>query len=90
MGGVTKPSVGRIVHYKSRGSADGKFPSVARAAIITDVRQGEQTQHEEDGKVVYIDHYEVKVTVFNPEGMFFTDWLEQGDAPGNWNWPPMV
>lgn len=32
------PSVGRIVHYVSRGSADGFFKPQCRAAIITVVR----------------------------------------------------
>lgn len=36
-----KPSIGRIVHYMTRGSADGKFSSVCRAAIVTEVN-GEQ------------------------------------------------
>ncbi len=76
-----QPTVGRIVHYKSRGSADGVFPSVARAAIVTDVRPIIAPKDELQG-------FECKLTVFNPEGMFFTDWLIQGDAPGNWNWPP--
>lgn len=77
------PTVGRIVHYKSRGSADGVFPSVPRAAIVSDVR-------EKISSGVQTGIHEVKLTVFNPEGLFFTDWLTQGDAPGNWNWPPIV
>lgn len=32
------PSVGRIVHYQSRGSADGHFRPEPRAAIITEVQ----------------------------------------------------
>lgn len=31
------PAVGRIVHYRSRGSADGVFKAECRAAIITEV-----------------------------------------------------
>lgn len=31
------PSVGRIVHYTSPGSADGVHPSACRAAIVTEV-----------------------------------------------------
>lgn len=77
------PTVGRIVYYKSRGSADGVFPSVNRAAIITDVNAAPTRN---DGSTD-IAEYKVKLTVFNPEGIFFTDWLHQGDAPGNWNWP---
>ncbi len=29
------PTVGRMVHYMSRGSADGVFPPMPRAATIT-------------------------------------------------------
>lgn len=36
-----KPELGMDVHYVSHGSADGKYPSVCRAAKITDV--GENT-----------------------------------------------
>jgi hypothetical protein len=35
------PTIGRIVHYVSRGSADGRYPSTCRAAIVTAV-EGEQ------------------------------------------------
>ena len=31
------PSVGRVVHYVSRGSLDGVFPPTCRAAIVTEV-----------------------------------------------------
>lgn len=75
-----KPTVGRIVHYKSRGSADGVYPSVNRAAIITEVRHvfsnGNKTGEE------------VKLTVFNPEGLYLTPvWVKQGDNAAEWNWP---
>lgn len=32
---TTAPTVGRVVHYQSRGSADGLYPPEPRAAIIT-------------------------------------------------------
>lgn len=31
------PTVGRVVHYQSYGTPGGEYPSVPRAAIITDV-----------------------------------------------------
>ncbi len=34
---MTMPSVGRVVHYAARGSADGVFPVACRAAIVTEV-----------------------------------------------------
>lgn len=35
--GPGRPAVGRVVHYTSRGSADGVFAPLCRAAIVTDV-----------------------------------------------------
>jgi hypothetical protein len=62
---VQKPSVGRIVHYVSRGSADGKFAPECRAAIVTEVA--------EDGRTVGL-------CVANPAGLFFHP-LSDGGAP---------
>lgn len=76
-----KPTVGRVVYYKSRGSADGVFPSVDRAAIITDVRCSAHPDATEE-------NCEVRLSVFNPEGLFFTEWLSQGQKGGQWDWMP--
>lgn len=75
-----KPTVGRIVYYKARGSADGVFPKVDRAAIVTDVREHEPTS--------VPSAYDVRLTVFNPEGLYFTAWLNQGQEGGQWDWMP--
>ena len=80
-----KPTVGRVVYYKSRGSADGVFPSVDRAAIITDVMKDSTVINGSGGQMVDTG---VRLCVLNPEGMFFTDWLEQGQNGGNWDWMP--
>lgn len=77
---MVKPTVGRIVYYKARGSADGVFPKVDRAAIVTDVREHEPTSTPAC--------YDVRLCVMNPEGLFFTDWLEQGQEGGQWDWMP--
>lgn len=79
-----KPSVGRIVHYVSRGSADGIFQPECRAAIITDISE---------------DNGRVALCVLNPQGIFF-DWdLKYDDEnvatrstykPGTWHWPERV
>lgn len=69
---MIKPTVGRVVYYKARGSADGVFPKVDRAAIITDVKGSSQ----------------VKLCVMHPDGMMFTDWLPQGQDGGQWDWMP--
>lgn len=77
-----KPTVGRIVHYVARGSADGKFPKVCRAAQITEV----------DGK----GH--IGLIVANPTGLFFHPIADGGGCPyddrpseqrdgGTWHWP---
>ena len=69
-----KPTVGRMVYYKSRGSADGVFPSVDRAAVISEINEH--------------DSSEVRLVVFSPEGLFFTQLLKQGQKPGQWDWMP--
>lgn len=74
MGTIT-PTVGRMVYYKARGSADGVFPKKDRAGVITDISETA------DGK-------NVRLCVMNPEGLFFTDWLEQGQEGGQWDWMP--
>lgn len=68
---VVMPTVGRMVYYKARGSADGVFPKVDRAAIITDVKENQ-----------------VRLAVMNPEGLFFSGWLDQGQEGGQWDWMP--
>lgn len=87
-------SIGRDVHYVSRGSADGVFPPTCRAAKITEVG--------EDGLV--------GLAVLNPDGLYFLplagplggcahadqDDLPEGwvrlegtppGPPGTWHWP---
>ena len=74
------PSVGRVVHYLSRGSADGRFPPEARAAIVTEVSGSSE--------------YLVGLAVFNPTGIFLhsldSGGAIYGDQPGEWTWPPRV
>lgn len=62
---MTKPTVGRIVHYTSYGTPGGEYPSVCRAAIVTAV--DEYQPPGPDGK--FVGH--VSLAVLNPEGMFF-------------------
>lgn len=77
------PTIGRMVYYKALGSADGKYPSKDRAAVITDVQSNEAAT---EGKE--LEGYQVRLCVFNPEGLYFTPWLDQGDKPGQWDWMP--
>ncbi len=74
------PSVGRIVHYVSRGSADGVFLPVCRAAIVTDVDAGGVSNA-------------VSLAVLNPTGMYFDQGItqsENGREGGTWHWPERV
>ncbi len=85
-------SIGRDVHYVSRGSADGVFPATCRAAKITEVGEGGR----------------VGLAVLNPDGLYFHPLTKdggvayfdrgnlaegvvfEGDAPGlpcTWHWP---
>lgn len=75
-----KPSVGRIVHYVSYGTPGGEYPSVCRAAIITEADS-------EPGVTA------VGLAVLNPEGMFFNRDVthsEDDHRGGTWHWPERV
>lgn len=75
-----KPSVGRVVHYVARGSADGVFPPACRAATITDA--GSWVEVETRGPIVGDDGVQrrelsqrwdasaVHLHVMNPTGTF--------------------
>ncbi|MFJ2752647.1 hypothetical protein [Streptomyces sp. NPDC087297] len=69
------PTVARIVHYVSRGSADRTYPSTCRAALVTAVDESGQPA----------------LAVFNPEGLHFPGPLAYADpgplAAGTWHWP---
>lgn len=75
-----KPSIGRIVHYVSYGTPGGEYPSVCRAAVITDVS-------------VLCHREEVSLCVLNPEGLFFNKHVPHDEAEksgGTWHWPERV
>lgn len=78
-----QPSIGRVVHYVSRGSVDGQYPPTCRAATITEV----------DRELV-VDFYRspgsvpnVGLAVTNPTGVFFQSladggsWFDEGARP---------
>lgn len=84
---MTMPSIGRTVHYRSRGSADGRFQPECRAAIVTAVDTYQDG--EENGQ--HIGH--VSLAVLNPFGMFFDQGVMQDEdekAGGTWHWPGRV
>lgn len=66
------PTVGRVVYYKSYGTPGGEYPSVDRAAIITEVK----------------DITTVSLCVMNPTGFFFNQDVKQGQEGGQWDWMP--
>lgn len=82
---MTTPSVGRFVHYVSHGSADGTYPSVCRAAVVTEV----DTYHVGPSSAgVHIEH--VGLAVFNPTGLHLPHGVLQDEdehRPGTWHWP---
>lgn len=82
------PSVGRIVHYQSRGSADGVFAPEPRAAIITHVVEIADDDRAELEDALPI----VALCVLNPTGMFFHTHVAHSEEPlpGCWSWPPRV
>ncbi len=71
---MNTPSVGRIVHYHTRGSADGQFPPTVFASIITEVKNPTT----------------VSLATFGPSGLRFETDVSMGEEPGNWSWPAKV
>lgn len=78
---MQQPSIGRVVHYQSYGTPGGEYPSVPRAAIITDIVETE-------GVVAPV----VSLAVLNPTGLFFDRLVMYSETPtpGHWSWPPRV
>lgn len=72
------PTVGRIVHYVSHGSADGRYPKTCRAAVVTEVSAGRA------------DPEQIGLAVLNPTGIFFdrqSGHSEGVHRGGTWHWP---
>ena len=79
------PTVGRMVYYKARGSADGVYPKVDRAAVVTDVQEIKYSEGQNGSEPA---GFQCRLCVMNPEGLFFTAWLNQGQEGGQWDWMP--
>lgn len=62
---TTELGIGRIVHYVSRGSADGVFPRACRPAMITQIGVGGN----------------LGLVIFNPDGLFFHPLSKNGGSP---------
>lgn len=70
------PYIGQKVHYLSRGSADGVFLKLHRAAIVTDI--GSNTME-----------YAVSLFVMNPDGCYFNHMVEFDESAsigGTWHY----
>lgn len=74
-----KPRIGKSVHYRSRGSADGVFPPECRAALITKVHA--PLLPGDDGYVV--DLAVLKSGVWFDEDITYNEDME----PGTWHYP---
>jgi len=70
--------IGMGCHYVARGSADGVYPAVCRAAIITEALD--------------LESGVVGLMVANPTGLFFSQNIpyDPAGAPGTWHWPERV
>jgi hypothetical protein len=85
-----RPSVGSIVHYVSYGTPGGEYPSVCRAAVVTEVPDlgiDAKTMRPEDREL--LPDVLVGLAVLNPSGMFFPEAEYDGDGHrgGTWHWP---
>lgn len=69
-----KPFVGARVYYQAYGTPGGEYPSVPRAATITEVG--------ENGVC--------GLCVLNPTGLFFNREIHYSETPkpGCWSWMP--
>lgn len=73
---MQKPSVGRIVHYRSYGTPGGEYLPEPRAAIITAVAKD-------------ANDLRVSLCVLNPTGTFYNQNVAYSvTTPGCWSWPP--
>ena len=73
-----KPSIGRIIHYRSYGSPGGEFTSECRAAIVTAICPMDE---------------DCSLFVANPTGVFLNQECahdEETKAGGTWHWPERV
>lgn len=81
------PTVGRVVHYVSHGSADGTYPSICRAAVVSEVPTEIEGYYGEGSEP---NEHHVNLCVLNPTGIFFgqSAHAEPGEMKGGtWHWP---
>jgi len=77
---MKKPSMGRVVIYKHRGSADGEYDPIESPAIVQEV-------YDNGDDPIKCDLF----VMSNTGGIFFAKNVLEGDnAPGTWSWPKIV
>lgn len=76
-----KPTIGRIVHYRSYGTPGGEYTPQCRAAVVTQTIKG------------FMDAPLTGLAVLNPSGLFFEFAAQEdpagcaSDKGGTWHWP---
>lgn len=94
--GGRRPVLGDVVHYQAYGSADGRYASVCRAALVTEVGQWvtARTEVDDDGATRTVhqvwDAEAVACTVHNPTGTFHNTECRHSEGRcrgGTWHWP---
>lgn len=85
------PTIGRVVHYQSHGSSDGKFSSQCRAAIITEVPHRWPDSYDRHNDIVNGTDgvWVISLLVLNPGGMWHDQEVryDAGRGRGTWHWP---
>lgn len=83
-----RPTIGRIVHYHSRGSADGVFKPEPRAAVVTGISSDVEIRQDGYGRPFAVET--ISLAVLNPTGFFFNEKVPFSVEPraGHWSWPP--
>ncbi|MEU6340288.1 hypothetical protein ABZ883_04965 [Streptomyces sp. NPDC046977] len=90
------PVLGDTVHYQVYGSADGRFGSVCRTALVSEVGQWvtRRTDTDDEGTTRTLHQVwepeAVACTVLNPGGAFFHTVCQHSEGVrrgGTWHWP---
>jgi hypothetical protein len=71
---IQKPTIGRVVLYRSYGTPNGEYKPEPRAATITQVSDSDPTV--------------VGLCIMNPTGLFFNQRVNYGTREGQWQYPP--
>lgn len=66
------PTIGQIVHYKTKGTLNDDFVPATRAAIVTEV----------------VSDTVCHLCVLHPAGMVFRASIEMGTEGGTWSYAP--